>query len=67
MVITQESSPTVWGRLKAQWLKEQQPTFVTAGSMQYQAVQDAETKEIVFRPVADAGLMGSTSTAVLVK
>jgi len=67
MVITQESSPTVWGRLRAQWHSEQQPTFVTAGSMQYQAVQNAESKELEFRPVADAGLMGSTSTAGLVK
>jgi hypothetical protein len=67
MVITEESSKTVWNRLGAQWMKEGKPSFLAVGSVQYRVIQNAETKKIEFNPVANMGLMGSSSMQGLVK
>lgn len=61
MGITSVNSPEQWQRLKTLWEREAKPAYLTAGSIQYQVIQNAESQEFEFIPVADTGMIASSS------
>ena len=67
MIITKESNELQWQKLYRQWMNEGLPATLAAGDTHYRAYQDADTREMVFSPMAPVEMYGSSSLTGVAK
>lgn len=58
--ITQESNPTLWEKLRQQWITEKRPGWVVTGSLTYQVIQKTDG-DLAFIPYTGEQLYDTTS------
>ena len=66
-MITQETNPVLWKKLRRQWASEGQPSTLAAGQTHYTVIQHAESKQVAFIPANQGQFYGDSSMTGVTK